>query len=180
MRRCAQSVQRQATEWHIAFSSQPSSCAVCPLLQPTLFSATARSRCSRCGQTGPAFVTFVTAGYPTVQDTVPILLAMQEGGSDVIELGVPFSDPMADGPAIQETNAVRPSSFRSRLCRALRSASTFAVTRPSLCDSITYIPVQSSLRQLPRFPILPFPYAPRIAWTRIYALPARGDSCPPS
>ncbi|KAI0006190.1 bifunctional tryptophan synthase TRP1 [Russula compacta] len=54
----------------------------------------------------PALVTFVTAGYPTPQDTVPILLAMQEGGADIIELGVPFSDPMADGPAIQETNNV--------------------------------------------------------------------------
>jgi tryptophan synthase len=51
-------------------------------------------------------VTFVTAGYPTIDDTVPILLAMQAGGADIIELGVPFSDPIADGPAIQETNTV--------------------------------------------------------------------------
>lgn len=54
----------------------------------------------------PALVTFVTAGYPTRADTVPIMLAMQEGGADVIELGVPFSDPMVDGPAIQESNTV--------------------------------------------------------------------------
>ncbi|KAI9448911.1 bifunctional tryptophan synthase TRP1 [Lactarius psammicola] len=53
-----------------------------------------------------ALVTFVTAGYPTPKDTVPILLSMQEGGADIIELGVPFSDPIADGPAIQETNSV--------------------------------------------------------------------------
>ncbi|CDO77645.1 hypothetical protein BN946_scf184963.g2 [Trametes cinnabarina] len=56
--------------------------------------------------TSPALVTFVTAGYPTVKDTVPVLLAMQEGGADIIELGVPFSDPIADGPTIQETNVV--------------------------------------------------------------------------
>ncbi|KAI0695874.1 bifunctional tryptophan synthase TRP1 [Cerioporus squamosus] len=56
--------------------------------------------------TSPALVTFVTAGYPRVEDTVPILLSMQEGGADIIELGVPFSDPIADGPAIQETNVV--------------------------------------------------------------------------
>ncbi|TFK89459.1 bifunctional tryptophan synthase TRP1 [Polyporus arcularius HHB13444] len=56
--------------------------------------------------TTPALVTFVTAGYPRVEDTVPILLSMQEGGADIIELGVPFSDPIADGPAIQETNVV--------------------------------------------------------------------------
>ncbi|KAJ7047059.1 bifunctional tryptophan synthase TRP1 [Mycena alexandri] len=54
----------------------------------------------------PAFVTFVTAGYPTRDDTVPMLLAMQEGGADIIELGVPFSDPIADGPVIQETNTI--------------------------------------------------------------------------
>ncbi|KAH9981133.1 bifunctional tryptophan synthase TRP1 [Lactifluus volemus] len=54
----------------------------------------------------PAFVTFVTAGYPSPQDTVPIMLSMQEGGVDIIELGVPFSDPMADGVAIQESNNV--------------------------------------------------------------------------
>lgn len=52
-------------------------------------------------------MTFITAGYPTRADTVPLMLAMEEGGADVIELGVPFSDPMADGPAIQESNTVR-------------------------------------------------------------------------
>ncbi|KNZ80375.1 Tryptophan synthase, partial [Termitomyces sp. J132] len=54
----------------------------------------------------PALVTFVTAGYPTPDDTVSILLAMQTGGSDIIELGMPFSDPIADGPAIQEANTI--------------------------------------------------------------------------
>ncbi|KAF8447852.1 tryptophan synthase beta subunit-like PLP-dependent enzyme [Boletus edulis BED1] len=53
-----------------------------------------------------ALVTFVTAGYPRLTDTVPICLAMQKGGVDLIELGVPFSDPIADGPAIQETNTI--------------------------------------------------------------------------
>ena len=51
-------------------------------------------------------MTYVTAGYPTAADMVPILLSMQEGGADIIELGVPFSDPIADGPVIQESNTV--------------------------------------------------------------------------
>lgn len=51
-------------------------------------------------------MTFVTAGYPTKDATVPILLAMEEGGADVLELGVPFSDPIADGPVIQVANTV--------------------------------------------------------------------------
>lgn len=57
----------------------------------------------------PALVTFVTAGYPRIEDTVPIMLAMEAGGADIIELGMPFSDPIADGPVIQETNTVSPS-----------------------------------------------------------------------
>jgi tryptophan synthase len=50
----------------------------------------------------------VTAGFPTRDATVPIMLAMQAGGADVIELGVPFSDPIADGPVIQAANTVGP------------------------------------------------------------------------
>ena len=54
----------------------------------------------------PAFIAYVTAGYPTPKDTIPAMLALQEGGADIIELGVPFSDPMADGPTIQEASHV--------------------------------------------------------------------------
>jgi len=52
----------------------------------------------------PALVTFVTAGDPTPAATPAILDALVEGGADVIELGMPFTDPMADGPAIQKAN----------------------------------------------------------------------------
>ena len=54
----------------------------------------------------PAFVAYLTAGFPRVADTVPALLAMQAEGVDVVELGVPFSDPMADGGTIQAANMV--------------------------------------------------------------------------
>lgn len=57
----------------------------------------------------PVFVAYVTAGYPEATDTVDVLLALQEGGADIIELGVPFSDPMADGPTIQESSFVSTS-----------------------------------------------------------------------
>ena len=52
----------------------------------------------------PAMVCFVTAGDPTPAATPAILDALVEGGADVIELGMPFTDPMADGPAIQRAN----------------------------------------------------------------------------
>ena len=51
-----------------------------------------------------ALVCFVTAGDPTPAATPAILDALVEGGADVIELGMPFTDPMADGPAIQAAN----------------------------------------------------------------------------
>ncbi|OTA90073.1 hypothetical protein M434DRAFT_398235 [Hypoxylon sp. CO27-5] len=53
-----------------------------------------------------ALVTYVTAGYPKPEDTPDILLGLQRGGADVIELGVPFTDPIADGPTIQTANTV--------------------------------------------------------------------------
>lgn len=52
----------------------------------------------------PALVCFVTAGDPTPSATPAILDALVAGGADVIELGMPFTDPMADGPAIQAAN----------------------------------------------------------------------------
>lgn len=55
----------------------------------------------------PALVTYVTAGFPLPEQTPDILLAMEKGGADVIELGVPFTDPIADGPTIQTANTVR-------------------------------------------------------------------------
>ena len=51
-----------------------------------------------------ALIPFVTAGDPDPQATVPIMRALVEAGADVIELGVPFSDPMADGPVIQRAS----------------------------------------------------------------------------
>ncbi|MBN9259880.1 MAG: tryptophan synthase subunit alpha [Hyphomicrobium sp.] len=52
----------------------------------------------------PAFVTFVTAGDPDYETSKAILLGLPEAGADVIEIGMPFSDPMADGPAVQASS----------------------------------------------------------------------------
>ncbi|MDO9193574.1 MAG: tryptophan synthase subunit alpha, partial [Undibacterium sp.] len=49
-------------------------------------------------------IPFITAGDPAPELTVPLMHAMVDGGADIIELGVPFSDPMADGPVIQRAS----------------------------------------------------------------------------
>ena len=46
---------------------------------------------------------YFSAGHPELEDTVPILQALQDSGVDMVEIGLPFSDPLADGPTIQES-----------------------------------------------------------------------------
>lgn len=53
---------------------------------------------------GKAFIPFITAGDPTIAVTEQLVRAMAEAGADLIELGVPFSDPTAEGPVIQDAN----------------------------------------------------------------------------
>lgn len=48
-----------------------------------------------------AFIAFLTAGYPDLSTTEKLVLEFEKNGADIIELGVPFSDPIADGPVIQ-------------------------------------------------------------------------------
>lgn len=47
---------------------------------------------------------YYTAGYPELEDTVPVLQQLQQAGVDMVEIGLPFSDPLADGPTIQQSS----------------------------------------------------------------------------
>ena len=53
---------------------------------------------------GKAFIPFITCGDPSLEITEQLVYAMEEAGADLIELGIPFSDPTAEGPVIQEAN----------------------------------------------------------------------------
>lgn len=52
-------------------------------------------------QNKKSLIMFLTAGFPSLEKTEEIILALEKGGADILELGVPFSDPLADGPTIQ-------------------------------------------------------------------------------
>ena len=67
-----------------------------------------------------AFITYITAGLPDLAATKEIIRAQERGGCDVIELGVPFSDPVADGPVIQD------ASYRA-ICGGVNIKKIFAM-----------------------------------------------------
>lgn len=55
-------------------------------------------------ENGKAFIPFITCGYPDLETTGKVVRAAVENGADIIELGIPFSDPTAEGPVIQKAN----------------------------------------------------------------------------
>ena len=78
-----------------------------------------------------ALVAFVTGGDPSPAATAAILDALVAGGADVIELGMPFTDPMADGPAIQRAN-LRALAAGTTTATLLDLAHGFRARHPSV------------------------------------------------
>ena len=56
------------------------------------------------GQPQKVLNIFCTAGFPSLHSTLTVMRALQQGGADIIEIGMPYSDPIADGPVIQQSN----------------------------------------------------------------------------
>ncbi len=67
-----------------------------------------------------AFITYMTAGLPDMEGTKALIRAQEEAGTDIIELGIPFSDPVADGPIIQN------ASYKS-ICRGTNLKKVFQI-----------------------------------------------------
>jgi tryptophan synthase alpha chain len=78
-----------------------------------------------------ALIAFVTAGDPSPAHTPAILDAIAEAGADVVELGMPFTDPMADGPAIQEAN-IRALAAGTKTADVLAIARGFRARHPDV------------------------------------------------
>ncbi len=70
----------------------------------------------------PAFIPFITAGDPDLETTRGLILELERCGADIIELGIPYSDPIADGPVIQ-------SSYHRALSKGLRVSQVFECVR---------------------------------------------------
>ena len=75
-------------------------------------------------------IPFVTAGDPEISETVKIMHALVESGADLIELGIPFSDPMADGPVIQRASE-RALEKGMNLLQCLHTVSYTHLTLPT-------------------------------------------------
>lgn len=85
----------------------------------------------------PALIAYITAGDPTPERTPSIIAALERGGVDIIELGVPFSDPIADGPVIQAGSE-----------RALKAGTTLAKV----------LDIARRVRETSEIPLLLFTY----------------------
>ncbi len=76
----------------------------------------------------PALMPFIPAGYPDLASTAACIPALQKAGATLIEVGFPFSDPIADGPTIQ-------AAFTEALARKLRVADVFAAVRTARANA---------------------------------------------
>jgi len=93
---------------------------------------------ARRAESRAALVPYVTAGYPGAGLTVDLLHALADAGADILEVGIPFSDPLADGPTIQR------SSFESlaagtTVASVLRDVAVFRATRDCPVVLFTYL-----------------------------------------
>lgn len=92
----------------------------------------------RLGAGRRALIPYITAGFPTPADTAGLLETLAGAGADVIELGVPFSDPLADGPTIQRASQTAIEAGGS-LARALESLQAFRSRRDTPVVLFSYL-----------------------------------------
>lgn len=91
-------------------------------------------RIEQCREQGrPALVGYLPAGYPTVAESVEAAVALGRNGADVIEIGIPYSDPVMDGPVIQ-------AATTESLANGFRVSDVFTVVR-AVAEQTDAVPV---------------------------------------
>lgn len=88
-----------------------------------------------------AFIAFITAGDPDLKTTADLILVLEKAGSDIVELGIPFSDPLADGPTIQASyeRALKKGVTVAKILEMVRQVRSFSQVPIALMSS--YNPV---------------------------------------
>lgn len=95
---------------------------------------------------------YFTAGYPSLADTMPTLVALQQAGADFVEIGMPFSDPLADGPVIQRSSL---DSLDNGMCistlfeqiKEMRQHVTMPVTLMGYINPVMHYGIERFLNQ---------------------------------
>jgi len=98
------------------------------------------------GQKG--LIVYLTAGYPDMETTFQAVLAAAEAGADLIEIGIPFSDPIADGPVIQKaaTEAIRAGATTEKaleLIRKIREHTGVPIAAMTYCNTILHYGIKA-------------------------------------
>ena len=85
---------------------------------------------------------YFTAGFPNLSDTVPVIQSLEKNGVELIEIGIPFSDPMADGPVIQAsgTQALKNGMSLRVLFEQLSRVRSSAACKPRRSPAARYPP----------------------------------------
>jgi tryptophan synthase alpha chain len=105
-----------------------------------------------------AFIVYVPFGFPQIKYTKDIILTLQECGVDIIELGIPFSDPLADGPIIQEasTIALRAGADTQKLfttLEAMRSLLKIPLVIMTYCNPLLQFGVERFFKKMQQLDI---------------------------
>jgi tryptophan synthase alpha chain len=112
--------------------------AAMPARGPSVRGSIAERFARLAAQGRVALIPYVTCGFPDEASTLPLLEALADAGADVIELGIPFSDPLADGPAIQRSSFIALERGMT-LKRALELLREFRARRDTPVVVFTYL-----------------------------------------
>ena len=93
------------------------------------------NRIRKAFSAGKAFIPFITGGYPDLETTEKLIIALDEAGADLIEIGIPFSDPVAEGPVIEAADEIALKAG----CTADKLFETVARVRDKVSASLLFM-----------------------------------------